>query len=113
MVVHTLFLRRDIMRNPSDISERKTLYYLETAQGGPRTACLPSTLMAHNTVVKFVYFNVYGPELRTSNYQSTSTAMAILSDGDLNRDFDKVSGDLKFDGDGVSRDFKLVITVIF
>ncbi|KAI8562223.1 hypothetical protein RHMOL_Rhmol03G0018000 [Rhododendron molle] len=169
MVVHTPFLRRDIMRNPSDISKRKMLYYLETAQavdqcwhmkdfslptiaevnkllprslrqqfkadgsstwfilrhglkawsveivnhefrngwdmfrdahslkldhevvfececkwvfhtimfdadgrelefdwtGGPRTACLPSTLMAHNTVVKFVYFNVYGPELRT------------------------------------------------
>ncbi|XP_058198693.1 uncharacterized protein LOC131314204 [Rhododendron vialii] len=33
--------------------------------GGVRTACLPSTLTPHNAVVKFVYFNVYGPELRT------------------------------------------------
>ncbi|KAF7127342.1 hypothetical protein RHSIM_Rhsim11G0033200 [Rhododendron simsii] len=34
-------------------------------QCGVHTACLPSTLTPHNAVVKFVYFNVYGPELRT------------------------------------------------
>ncbi|KAI8551832.1 hypothetical protein RHMOL_Rhmol06G0217400 [Rhododendron molle] len=33
--------------------------------GAVHTACLPSTLMAYNTVVKFVYFNAYGPELHT------------------------------------------------
>ncbi|KAF7153124.1 hypothetical protein RHSIM_Rhsim01G0173400 [Rhododendron simsii] len=34
-------------------------------EGGVHTACLPSTLTPHNAVVKFVYFNLYGPELRT------------------------------------------------
>ncbi|KAI8539754.1 hypothetical protein RHMOL_Rhmol09G0207500 [Rhododendron molle] len=30
----------------------------------PPSACLPSLVIAHNAAVKFLYFHVYGPELR-------------------------------------------------
>lgn len=38
---------------------------LPPPSGNLRTACLPSVLVDSHAVLKFIYFNVYGPDLRS------------------------------------------------
>ncbi|KAG5556984.1 hypothetical protein RHGRI_007288 [Rhododendron griersonianum] len=61
-----VILRLGLKAWPVEIVDRPNGHWqdLPPPSGGLRTACLPSTLTPHNTVVKFVYFNVYAPEFR-------------------------------------------------
>ncbi|KAF7148756.1 hypothetical protein RHSIM_Rhsim03G0100300 [Rhododendron simsii] len=46
--------------------------------GNLHTACLPSILVDSHAVVKFIYFNVYGPDLRSVNVEAFNQFAAAL-----------------------------------